>query len=344
MSKLIDSRFHTCETLKTYLLKCGWREETPSLLFYQTCHESYRAFIKLNLVTNTNFTFVLVEKEKKQMYHYELPTYEISFMHDIIREQVKRLEIEAREADMEENMYEGYALSLQTYIASKGAHYHSEKGTQVFTLENGLHCHIAILPCKLGFEYTIIQREHAPVQFSSHQEYILFNSGSVSNFKKHINDLEKRTPSENGWINPLWKEDARYVSSYTSFRSGKNRLFPKVVKLRNILSDVFPEDWLFHLFVPEYRDQLARTGRFFLMFVEQKDRFKGGFGQQLGLMNELADTYPFVYILSMRRNELRLEIDVEKVNENAFKCFAKDIYQSLNDMFLPSHQYEKGDN
>jgi len=329
MSKLIDSRFHTCETLKTYLLKSGWREETPSLLFYQTCHESYRAFIKLNLVTNTNFSFVLVEKEKNQMYRYELPTYELSLMRDIIQEQVQRLEIKAREVDMEEKMYEGYALSLQTYVTSKGARYHSETGTQVFELKNGLHCHVATLPRQLGFEYTIIQGEHASVQFSSHQEYVLFNPCSVSNFKKHINDLEQRAPSKNGWINPLWKEDTRYVTSYTSFRSGKNRLFPKVVKLRNILSGVFPEDWLFHLFVPEYRDQLARTGRFFLMFVEQKDRFKGEFGQQLRLMNELADNYPFVYILSTRRNELRLEIDLEKVNENAFKCFAQDVYKEL---------------
>jgi len=46
-------------------------------------------------------------------------------------------------------------------------------------------------------------------------------------------------------------------------------------------------------------------------------------------MNELADNYPFVYILSTRRNELRLEIDLEKVNENAFKCFAQDVYKEL---------------
>lgn len=311
---------NTCQELAAWLLEKGWEQNSRSVFTYQTGVPEYYALIKMNLITNEDIEVTMSKGNSENLEvssYYCLPKYNT---HLIVEEVVNRIN-----EYVEKVKKITPRQKLERFLKEHQALYDEQSEVYHFVLSNGLRFFISYLHGGKSFECTILQQGTPSLITNKHHFYQYFNDNDIKEFFSYVKTLKKRVPSKTGWVNPLDEKDSYFEESVASFRHEKSSFEKKAKRLRNILSDVLPEDWLFYLFIPQYIKETYMPKTFEIAFAGYNE-----WNEEVLDEIDVREIFERVYNVShCDVMGSRYTVDIRKVDEEMFESQARELYKQV---------------
>jgi len=307
------------EEVRTFLNEQGWIEENPSLFVLPILRPRFIVHVFLDTIEENTITLFqrTTNGTLEETYTYKYDADDIALQ---ITACVNRVQKAYEKAKERQKQKRSSASSFDSLLCEKQMTYDKTDACYVYSLSNGMHMYFFLLPNERGIHVTVpLNRERTKY---STQRYAFTQDDNLK-LQADVLRHEQWIPFLNTWVSPVTKESETYEEVVESFKSEVTPENQKVKKLRQLMNDYLPEEWLFYLFRPFY-NQEDKKGVVEIEFLKRTE---------CSLMNpslqEMFDSFLESYSFWSLHQKLYsmnvYRIDIDTVTEDDFTLFLQEL-------------------